>query len=96
MKIDQLDSTGEILAAHNAIENQLNMLSQISSPGNGSRASPSLGENPQKKILQGMMMQLKDRYAQIKENKQSQALDRSQRLQNKSHNRTLSMEEMER
>ena len=96
MKIDQLDSTGEILAAHNAIENQLNMLSGLSSPGSGGGSTTGLGENPQKKVLQGMMMQLKDRFSQIKKEKENKELDRSQRLLNKSHNRTMSMDDMER
>ena len=72
MKIDELDSTGEILAAHDAIEHQMNMLSQISSPSGGSRLLPSHEGNPQKQILQAMMMQLKDRYTKLKERKEQQ------------------------
>lgn len=70
MKIDELDSTGEILAAHDAIEHQMNMLSQISSPSVASHLLHSQEGNPQRRVLQAMMMQLKDRYAQLKEKKE--------------------------
>lgn len=98
MNVDELNSTGEILAAHEIIERQMNMLSVISLPSQDVSISRSYyrPENPQQLLLQKMMMKLKDRYSMVKRRKSNKELDKSQRALRKLHHRTKSMDELER
>lgn len=74
IQVDELNSTSEIMEAHEMVESKLNMLSnnilsQISSPSLATQRSITRQVNPRKIHLQNLMLQLKERYTVVKEQK---------------------------
>lgn len=94
MQMDDLNSTGEILAAHGAIEKQMQFLTADQQDMDDGSDFYDSEIQPQKQVLQSMMLQLKERYSLLKEQKRADRLQRSQRVPQRLSDRAPTDEEM--
>jgi len=94
LQMDDLNSTGEILAAHGAIEKQMQFLTADQQDIDGGSGFYDSDIQPQKQVLQSMMLQLKERYSLLKEKKRTDRLQRSRQVPQRLSDRAPTDEEM--